>query len=549
MRAARRAAVVGIVAAVWLAVSAVGAGAITGLTLHKCFGTGAGCTNVAGNPLQGAQAIAVSRNGSVYVTGYTTIGTVDVGSVSHFFAGKAGAFSYDACVSDDGDDGACIDTPAPSSILGFADGIAVSPNGRSVYVSDYYGTLTHFFANATTGQLTWDGCVSADGSGESCARAITSGSGDPFDAIGGVAVSPNASASNGSVFFISHLGAVSHLFARAVQGQLTYDRCLSDDGSEGTCMDIPGAGLPLEGAGGIAVNPRGTAVYVATADSAGGVAQLAASPPDGGGFTSFIGCLNADNENGCSQMPATADSPLYGANGIVVSPNGASVYVASELSDSVSHFVADPAGKKLLRWQGCISDDGTGGECKRVPSRGTPLELVDELAISPDGKTVYAVSAAASSLSWFGVGSQGQLTFEGCLADDPTPGCTNPPGAPLREADSVAVSPDSSTVYVAGALGTVASFVVKTPPKPPKPKLTLTYSPKPLHAGKRTTVTFRVMSKGKPVHRAQVKFAGRTGLTGSGGYVPFTLVLQDRTYTATASATGKKPTSITLHPR
>jgi hypothetical protein len=94
----------------------------------------------------------------------------------------------------------------------------------------------------------------------------------------------------------------------------------------------------------------------------------------------------------------------------------------------------------------------------------------------------------------------------------------------------------------------VASFVVKAAPKP-KPPLTLTYTPKPLHAGKRTTVTFRVTSKGKPVRRAQVKFAGRTGLTGSRGYVPFTLVLESRTYTATASATGKKTTSIALHPR
>ena len=191
--------------------------------------------------------------------------------------------------------------PAPSDILGFADGIAVSPNGRSVYVSDYYGTLTHFFAGATQGQLTWDGCVSADGSGESCARAITGGSGDPFDAIGGVAVSPNASASNSSVFFTSQLGAVSHLFARAMQGQLTYDRCLSDDGSEDTCGDIPGSGQPLAGAEGIAVNPRGTAVYVATSDDAGGVAPLAASPPDGGGFTSLVGCLNAGNQNGLAE--------------------------------------------------------------------------------------------------------------------------------------------------------------------------------------------------------------------------------------------------------
>lgn len=526
-----------------------GAGAVSGLTLHACYGAGAGCINVAGNPLQEADAIAVSRNGSVYVTGFAPDATgPDPGFVSHFLPGKGGELSYDGCISDAGAGGACTDTPAPSDILGQADGIAVSPNGRSVYVSDYYGTLTHFFANATHGQLTWDGCVSADGSGESCARAITSGTGDPFEAMSGVAVSPDASAPNGSVFFTSQSGAVSHLFARPVQGQLTYDGCLSDDGSGGDCADIPGSDQPLAIAQGIAVNPRGTAVYVATNEGGGGVSQLAASPPDGGGITSLVGCLNADNQSGCSQLPATGEDPLAGATSVVVSPNGASVYVASAIVGAVSHFVADPAGRKLLSWQGCISDDGTGGSCRRVPSHGSPLEDVDGLAISPDGKTLYAASLGTSSLTWFGVGPQGQLTFQGCLSDDGTPGCTNPPGEPLRDADSVAASPDSSTVYVAAALGTVASFAVKTAPKP-KPPLNLTYTPKPLHAGKRTTVTFRVTSKGKPVRRAQVKFAGRTGLTGSRGYAAFTLVLESRTYTATASATGKKPTSITLHPR
>ena len=186
-----------------------------------------------------------------------------------------------------------------------------------------------------------------------------------------------------------------------------------------------------------------------------------------------------------------------------------------------------------------------------MPSRGTPLEQVEGLAISPDGRTLYATSAAASSLSWFGVGPQGQLTFQGCLSDQATQGCTHPSGEPLEDADAVAVSPDSSTVYVASAGGTVASFVVKNPPpvKKAKPPLTLTYTPKPLHAGRRTTVEFRVTSKGKPVRRATVRFDDHTGLTGSRGYVSFTVVLQRRTYSPSATAPGKAATTIELHPR
>jgi hypothetical protein len=38
--------------------------AVTGLTAHTCFGTALGCTNVAGNPRTGADAVAVSPDGS-----------------------------------------------------------------------------------------------------------------------------------------------------------------------------------------------------------------------------------------------------------------------------------------------------------------------------------------------------------------------------------------------------------------------------------------------------------------------------------------------------
>ena len=244
-------------------------------------------------------------------------------------------------------------------------------------------------------------------------------------------------------------------------------------------------------------------------------------------------------------------NPLDGATAVAVSPNGSSVYVASNTAGTVSHFFADPTGVKLLSWDGCVSDDGSGGGCAKGPKQGAPLAGSQALAVSPDGKTLYSVSPSTDSLAWFSVAPQGQLTFKGCLSDEAILGCTRPHGEPLEDADGVAVSPDSSTVYVASVGGTVASFVVKnaTPVKKPKPHLTLTYTPKPLHVGRRTTVKFRVMSKGKPVRNATVKFDGHIGHTGSRGYVSFTVVLQRRTYSASASAPGKASATITLHPR
>ena len=115
--------IVGMLATVSLGVSLglpAGAGAVSGLTLHACYGADAGCINIAGNPLQQADAIAVSRNGSVYVTGSAPpMGTgAASGFVSHFFAGKGGALSYDGCISDDGTGGACTDTRPPATSWG-----------------------------------------------------------------------------------------------------------------------------------------------------------------------------------------------------------------------------------------------------------------------------------------------------------------------------------------------------------------------------------------------------------------------------------------------
>lgn len=155
--------------------------AITGLTLQSCFGGAAGCVNVAGNPLQHATSVAVSRNGSVYVTGHAgTAVTVGPGFVSHFFPGKGSAISYDGCVTDTADGGLCTAETALPLAFGDASSVAVSPNGRSIYLLNDYGVVNHLFANASRGELTYDGCVTYDGSGGRCAPGVTFGSGDPF---------------------------------------------------------------------------------------------------------------------------------------------------------------------------------------------------------------------------------------------------------------------------------------------------------------------------------------------------------------------------------
>jgi DNA-binding beta-propeller fold protein YncE len=352
--------------------------------------------------------------------------------------GATGDITYDGCISNDGSGGSC--GSAPGSPLTGPKGVAVSPDGKSVYVaSGAAGTITHFFA-APGGQLSYDGCISNDGSGGKCADAP----GSPLEDANAVAVSPDGK----SVYVTSSgSGTITHFFA-APGGQLSYDGCVSDDGSGGSCASAGGSSLSA--ADGVAVSPDGRSVYVAGGND---VVHFFAAP---GGQLTYDGCISNDGSGGtCAAAPG---SPIAGADGVAVSPNGRSVYVTSAGSDTVSHFFAAPGGQ--LTYDGCISNGGSGGACANAP--GDPLEFASSVAVSPDGKSVYVTSATPGAVTHFFAAAGGQLTYDGCISDDGSGGaCVNAPGSPLQQAGGVAVSPDGNSVYVAGA-NTLSSFAAAT---------------------------------------------------------------------------------------
>ena len=79
----------------------------------------------------------------------------------------------DACVSEDGTGGDCADGVA----LDCPQGVAVSPDGRNVYVASSSAHAVAVFArDRRTGALTQlagtDACVSEDGTGGDCADGV-----------------------------------------------------------------------------------------------------------------------------------------------------------------------------------------------------------------------------------------------------------------------------------------------------------------------------------------------------------------------------------------
>jgi DNA-binding beta-propeller fold protein YncE len=348
------------------------------------------------------------------------------GGIAHFVRAPNGETTYAGCLSNDGSQG-CRDLP--SAPLEGDSHVAVSPDGKSVYVVARYGGIARFFRSGADGQLFYDGCLNNDGS-EGCGDLP----GTPLPTPIGVTVSPDGK----SVYVASRTtvqGAVAHFF-RAPDGQIRYDACLNDNGSDG-CADLPGT--PLPGPTGVTVSPDGKSVYVASSSGAlGSIAHFFRNGPDG--QISYDGCLGNDGSQGCVDLPG---DPLQGANDVAVSPDGASVYVAS-YAGSIAHFFRNgPDGQ--LAYDGCLNDDGSQS-CSDLP--GSPLTGAWGVAVSTDARSVYVASYEADSIAHFlRNGPQGQLSYDGCLGNDGTH-CGDLPGAPLDRAIGVAVSPDDRTVYV-----------------------------------------------------------------------------------------------------
>jgi DNA-binding beta-propeller fold protein YncE len=434
-------------AVAWMAAAASPAAAVTGqLAYAGCLGNVAaqGCIDLPEAPLQGADGVAVSPDGaSLYVASNGS------DSVTHLFRGADGRLALDGCLNNDGTEN-CGDLPAAP--LDGPSGVAVSPDGRSVYVVTYQGgSIAHFFRDLPGGQLYYDGCLNNDGT-QGCVDLP----GAPLSGADGVAVSPDG----GSVYVAAFgSGAVARFNRLQPGGQIVYDGCLNNDGSD-SCTDLPDA--PIAGPSAVAVSPDSTSVYVASfsGDSIGYLRRDTAT-----GKLAWDGCLNDDGSQGCANVPG---APLDGANGVAVSPDGRSVYVASSIGDSVTHLGRDTA-TGTLAFAGCLDNDGALG-CDDAP--GAPLDKAFGVVVSPDGASVYVASNGSDSVAHLLRGAGGRLAWERCVSNDGTEGCDDAPGAPLDGATAVAVSPDATSVYVAAVDGnTVAHFAralaAPAPPAPP----------------------------------------------------------------------------------
>jgi DNA-binding beta-propeller fold protein YncE len=395
-------------------------------------------------PFLGSHAVAISPDGrNVYVA--SSRSNAIAVFTRNARTGKLTQHSGAAgCIAARGADGC-----ATAVGLGAPNSVAVSADGRNVYATSLASNAVVVLArNSSTGALR------QLGNGTGCiVNAATSGctTGRALDGPDIVAVSGDGR----NVYVGAFAGSALAVFSRDTStGALTQ----SADPT-GCFVNTPTAGcttgLALASPEGVVVSADGTNVYVA-APGSNAIDVFSRNTSTGAltQATEDTGCIASGALTGCS-----LGVQLSGADAVAVSPNDASVYVTSLVSNSLTAFSRTSTGKltQLSGTSACVINVLAVG-C----SLGRQLAGPEGLAVSPDDASVYAVAFTSGALDVLNRNAvSGAVTQKprapGCLVRGAVPGCT--PGRGLLGASSVAVSPDGKNVYSAAfASNAVAIF-------------------------------------------------------------------------------------------
>ncbi len=249
--------------------------------------------------------------------------------------------------------------------------------------------------------------------------------------------------------------------ASAATGDLAFQSRQSNATVAGQPCTVP-AGL-LQQVSNITISPDGKNAY--------GVALLSDAlvvfdrNTTSGALTIKSGSAGCFVNSIIGACTVVSDLALNGIHDIAVSPDGKSLYAASQNSDTLVSFIRNTT-TGALTVSGCLSNSALGGSCVQQPG------LLDEVAvvtISPDGKNVYAVSAVTASPNGSGVistysrdATTGALTYNNCISSAPLGSCVVATGVfdlGFPYASKVALSPDGKTMYlIASSSASIAIF-------------------------------------------------------------------------------------------
>ncbi len=427
-----------------------------------------------GKALLGASAVAISSDGNnVYVASGTAGPTqaASFGSLAILRRNAAtGAISEVGCLSSDGTDGrdgasgACVPTPA---LLG-ADGVTVSPDGSTVFVTaNMSASVVAFARDPATGLLTNLGCFQyRPPHGSRCppanvfpsAGAVVSSADSkalyvaaPTQGAISTLIAGEVTAPAGTAAGPAPAGTVASIFGLLPTSEFLGNPCVAVNGYDGSC----GVGIATSGLDDLALSPDGAQLY----GVAPGSEAVDVFSHDATGTLTETSCLKASAPPGLCHSSKLLNDPTR----LAISPDGKNAYVAdsSEGQGRVDVLSRDPSTGALSD-SSCVEqspppqkpEEGEEGEeqnepapahsdCALVPG----LESVDAIAVTGNGSEVYAIGAQ-SAVVFSRDQDNGKLTEVSCSAAEDSR-CTSFPN--LQGVEGAAVSPDGRFLYIAAA--------------------------------------------------------------------------------------------------
>lgn len=251
------------------------------------------------------------------------------------------------------------------------------------------------------------------------------------------ASAPRRSVSRAVVACVVALGAILALPALAAGDPDAYVTNLGTDNISQYDVEADGRLTPKRAATvdafskplGIAVHPDGGSVYAANFD-----------------FLDFVsGKVSQYTVGGAGQLtpksPATVVSGVS-PSGVAVHPDGLSVYVTNISSHTISQYDVVAGGELTPKSPPSVA-------AGPIPVGLSPREV----AVHPDGRSLYVTNEGASEVSQFNVDTEGKLTPK----SPPTVAAGSAPGGgPF----GLAVSPDGDFAAVANGGGTMSFYPI-----------------------------------------------------------------------------------------
>ncbi|RIK43641.1 MAG: hypothetical protein DCC55_05215, partial [Chloroflexi bacterium] len=243
-------------------------------------------------------------------------------------------------------------------------GVAVAPDGRFIYVAGSGESAISIFARNADDTVTFENHISST---------------VELEGVRDLAVSPDGAHLYAAGFANNQSGFVSVYQRDLTNGELTHVQTRKE-GELLVLFPVPRFMDGLAGAIDLSISPDGRFVYVATYyDSS--VVVYSRQPASGQLALAYI---YRNGSNGITGMG--------GAMGVAMSPDSRHLFVAGGQDDAIAIFDRDSENGRLSFVEAIVRDPNTG-----EPKLDNPTGVL----VSPDGSTVFATSSVDDAVVWF----------------------------------------------------------------------------------------------------------------------------------------------------